>query len=95
MTNTPHETAAQIIKHYGAQKQLVQLMEECSELIQAASKCVRANIDYSDNFVEEMADVKIMLMQFESILPEYYTQLLHDMTVYKLRRQVERMETDP
>ncbi len=94
MTNTPHETAAEIINHYGAKHQLIQLMEECAELIQAASKCVRKDIPYSDDFIEEMGDVFIMLWQFESIMPEYQKQLLQDMIARKLHRQVERMEVE-
>jgi hypothetical protein len=34
MKYTPHEAAAQIITHYGAQNQLVKLCEECGELMQ-------------------------------------------------------------
>jgi len=50
-----------IIVHYGEDQQLEKLVEECAELIQAIIKS--KTID--DNVVEEMADVKNLLEQFE------------------------------
>ena len=50
-----------IMDHYGEDRQLEKLVEECAELIQAIIKS--KTID--DNVVEEMADVKNLLEQFE------------------------------
>ena len=50
-----------IMVHYGEDQQLEKLVEECAELIKAIMKS--KTID--DNVVEEMADVKNLLEQFE------------------------------
>lgn len=65
MINTPTEKAAAIMRHYGAEEQLTLLCEECAELIQAACKCRQRGVTMSDDMIEEIADVTIMLVQFE------------------------------
>lgn len=93
MKFTPHEAAAQIIAHYGAQHQLVKLCEECGELIQQAAKCYSIGIiPYTADMVEEMADVKVMLMQFESIMHQPDRDLLDKIITEKLDRQLDRIE---
>lgn len=49
------------IRKYGKEMQSIVCMEECSELIQAISKCLRGKPDATDNLAEEMADVTICL----------------------------------
>jgi NTP pyrophosphatase (non-canonical NTP hydrolase) len=94
MTNTPTEKARRIIEYYGAWHQLVKLCEECAELTQQAVKCYEMGRRYSASLVEEMADVKVMLMQFESIMTPDYKKALEQIVVEKLDRQIERIEND-
>lgn len=94
MKLTPHEAAAKIITHYGAQHQLVKLCEECGELIQQAAKCYGKGIPYSEDMIEEMADVQIMLMQFRRILPNYWYDRLYEIQRQKLDRQLQRIESE-
>lgn len=92
MKFTPHEAAAQIIAHYGAEHQLVKLCEECGELIQQAAKCYNKEIPYSDDMIEEMADVLVMIMQFETVMSQPDRDLLDKIITEKLERQLKRIE---
>jgi fructose/tagatose bisphosphate aldolase len=85
--------ATAIIEYYGAQHQLLKLAEECAELIQQCMKCFDINIAYHEDFVEELADVKIMLTQFESILTPAFAELYEKIIREKLDRQIERIES--
>lgn len=59
----------EIISHCGEEYILRQLAEECAELSKAALKLIRAQkretemlpLDARENFMEEMADVRVML----------------------------------
>ena len=89
MTNI--ETACRkIIDHYGIQAQKIKLMEELAELIQATAKSPDGLI--TDNMVEEMVDVCIMVEQFRSVFSPDQDSFFDDMIAYKLRRQLMRME---
>jgi len=75
MNKTEQEEIYQkAISKWGYKAQLVMLMEECAELIQASSKMLRyfgqENKDpfWLCNFVEEMADVEIMIEQFKMMV---------------------------
>lgn len=94
MTNTPTEKARRIIEHYGAQHQLVKLCEECAELTQQAAKCYDMGRRYSASLVEEMADVKVMLMQFESIMMPEDREMLECIIAKKLDRQIGRISDE-
>lgn len=94
MTKTPTEKAAVIMQHYGVEKQLTLLCEECSELIKEACKCRRKGVAMHDDMIEEMADVKIMLMQFESIMRLGHKKLLEKTITEKLDRQLKRIENE-
>lgn len=94
MTNTPTEKAKRIIEHYGVSHQLVKLCEECAELTQQAVKCYDAGMEYSYRLVEEMADVKVLLMQFESIMMPEDREMLECIIAKKLDRQIGRIEND-
>ncbi len=51
---------------FGTDAQLMMLMEECAELIQATSKVIRQRKSKTScwrNFIEEIADVEIMIDQ--------------------------------
>ena len=61
-----HEKCKKIVDHYGVDHQLDVLVEEMGELLQAIGKLKRYNA--RDNFIEELSDVSIMLLQmFESL----------------------------
>lgn len=92
MKLTPHEAAAKIIAHYGAAPQLVKLCEECGELIQQAVKCYDRGVSYSDDFIEELADVIVMILQFESIMSRPDSELLQRTVTEKLNRQLKRID---
>lgn len=94
MKYTPHEAAAKIITHYGTAHQLVKLCEECAELTQQAAKCYDKGIPYSDDMIEEIADVLVMIKQFETVMSQPDRDLLEDQIVYKLRRQLERIANE-
>jgi len=94
MINTPDELAEKIIRHYGAEKQLVILAEECGELIQECCKCLRLGIPFSEDMIYEMADVIVMIKEFKAVMPEYYLDKLDEAIGYKLQRQIERIENE-
>jgi NTP pyrophosphatase (non-canonical NTP hydrolase) len=96
MKNTPEELAAQIMQHYGAEAQKDILIEECAELIQAVEKSRRIEDKpaYTYDMISEMADVQIMLWQFESVMTAYARQCFEDEVYRKLRRQIERIEEE-
>lgn len=62
---------------FGSERQSLIAMEECSELCQSISKCLRyydsrnynseVNDKYRDNLAEEVADVLIMIEQLKEI----------------------------
>ena len=58
-----------VIKHYGVDYQTNIAMEECAELTKAVSKVKRFGLtkENKDNLVEEIADVKIVIMQLMQI----------------------------
>lgn len=99
MTDTPFEQAAAIMAHYGAEHQKDILIEECAELIQAVEKSRRGVLAedkpaYTYDMISEMADVQIMLWQFKSVMTAYSRQCLEDEIQRKLRRQLDRIESE-
>lgn len=63
------ELIEKIIDKYGIQIQSNIAMEECAELIQAISKCLRSKdivpMQVRENLIEEMADVLICIEQLK------------------------------
>lgn len=94
MKYTSHEAAAKIIAHYGTAHQLVKLCEECGELIQQATKCYDKGIPYSDDMIEEIADVIVMIRQFETVMSQPDRDLLDQIVMEKLERQLERIANE-
>ena len=91
--------AAAIMQHYGAEHQKDILIEECAELIQAVEKSRRGILAedkpaYTYDMISERADVQIMLWQFESVMTAYSRQCFEDEIQRKLRRQLERIESE-
>ena len=75
---------------YGKEPQLIVLMEECGELIQACSKQLRRKDKSINNLIEELADVRIMIEQIEHLYG--IKSFVEDEMKYKLIRQLERMK---
>lgn len=83
------EMINRIADMYGKEPQLVMLMEECGELIQACSKQLRRKDKSINNLIEELADVRIMIEQIEHLYG--IKSFVEDEMKYKLIRQLERM----
>ena len=88
--------AAQIMQHYGAENQKDILIKECAELIQAVEKTRRIEDKpiFTEDVVWEMADVYIMLMQFQTQMSNYWRGEYEKAIMHKLRRQIERIENE-
>ena len=69
MTQTEKDLYERNIRYHGTQQETTIAMEECSELIQAISKCKRYGcIDkYRENLIEEIADVLIIINELQLI----------------------------
>ncbi len=78
-----------IMDHYGEDRQLEKLVEECAELIKAIMKS--KTID--DNVVEEMADVKNLLQQFE-LTQICLIDTIESVIESKVDRELERIKAD-
>lgn len=92
--NENYIKASRIMEHYGAQHQLTKLCEECGELIQQACKCVDSGQPYSEEFVEELADVRVLTMQFETVMSQPDRDLIDKIITEKLERQLDRIEEE-
>lgn len=83
-----HEKCKKIIDHYGVEHQLDVLVEEIGELLQAIGKLKRYNA--RDNFIEELSDVSIMMLQmFESLDLVEREKFIKTMN-FKVDRQLNR-----
>ena len=80
-----------IADHYGTLGQLNKTKEECQELIDAIDGYLHKQ-DSRAHIAEEIADVRVMLMQLEYLLdiePE-----VEVMMRYKVDRQLKRIEAE-
>lgn len=78
--------AGEILKHYGEQHQQEKAIEEMAELITAIKHGDR------DNYVEELADVQVMIEQLFQAL-SFEEQQKFIVTVHnKISRQLERIQ---
>lgn len=90
------ETQQRIIfRHYGAENQLDQLIEECAELITAISKYKRNKswldrIDLSYNIAEEMSDVMNLIQQFMLVDKDLF-DLIEKIKAEKVTREISRI----
>ncbi len=80
------EKCKEIFEHFGFDAQQDKLVEECDELIEAAQ-----GEDY-DSFIEELADVSIMIAQMFISLDEEQKAQFFDMIDHKLGRTLERIK---
>ena len=69
MTQAEKDLYERNIQYHGIEQETTIAMEECSELIQAISKCKRYGcIDkYRENLIEEIADVLIIINELQLI----------------------------
>lgn len=80
-----------IADHYGYFWQRDMLTEECAEVIQAVNKCRRCCVDAQNNFLEELADIKVLLAQMEHFLNEdKITAIANE----KIARELKRIEKE-
>ena len=94
MTSDMKRACKQIIAHYGDRAQRHILIEECAELIQAVIKCERGCEGADDNFIEELADVTIMIEQMVQSLCLYDVQRYNEMLKKKINRQLKRIQLE-
>lgn len=84
-----------IIDKYGIKAQSMIAMEECAELIQAISKCVRSNnfpaVEEREHLIEEMADVMFCMEQLQ-VMYSITDEELYAMKQSKEKRTIERMK---
>lgn len=92
MTDIQEKRIGEILHHYGAQAQRRQLVEECAELIQAVTKLERnPNTTTLYNFIEELADVEIMLEQMRQTLTDRERDTMLRIENAKINRQLQRI----
>lgn len=85
-------TYRQILEHWGLDKQINQVSEECAELIIALNKWRRASPDKKPDIrtvAEEIADVQIMLEQMKEAFQCDF--LVESLIEQKLERTLKRM----
>lgn len=82
---------AEIAQHYGEGSQLAILQEECAELIQAVSKIRRGAPKAYEHFIDELADVSIMIEQLTSYMDDDDKTTLYKKVNEKINRQLERI----
>lgn len=75
----------QIFEFYGKEHQTLQLVQELAELIQAITKGDK------ENFIEEIADVQVMIDQFIIMHPDLDKEMRR-IQLEKVKRQLKRME---
>ena len=80
-------------RKYHISKEL-DLCEECGELIQAAIKAHEIGADITTDFVGELADVYVLIRQFLATMPTVWRTEFDTMVNFKLRRQIERIESE-
>ena len=85
------ERIKSIADHYGIEKQLHQLAEECSELAVEASHSARKGVTVK--IIEEMADVLLMIEQVV-YLAEIDMCDIEDCIDFKLNRQMNRISNE-
>lgn len=80
-----------ILNHYGITEQVSKLKEECRELIEAADGYINGT-DSKAHFLEEMADVEVMLDQMK--LHFNAQDKVDEIKRFKVKRQLGRMERE-
>lgn len=93
MTQTEKDLYERNIQYHGIEQETTIAMEECSELIQAISKCKRYGcIDkYRENLIEEIADVLFAIDELKLIY-NISDEVISEIKQYKINRQDYRIE---
>lgn len=84
LENANAEMGRKVWEHYGEEAQTKKLVEELAELITAIAR------EDTRAIREEMADVKVMIMQFENGMGIDTLPIMN----YKLHRQLARIEKE-
>lgn len=87
------EIIQQILNKYDKNQQVLQTVEEMSELTKELIKNINRNKENEAEIILEIADVQIMLMQLIEIYKIDGNKLLGAIE-YKLLRQKERIENE-
>ncbi len=88
------EAAKLILEHYGQKKQELQAVQELTELILLlTARPDQRDSQYKSNVTMEIADVLVMIMQIK-ILHGITDDEINDVIVYKLNRQLDRIEKE-
>lgn len=83
-----------IINHYGVNAQQRQLVEEVFELQEAIIQYEKPRRYHSkEHIAEEIADVMVMLKQFQ-LYYDISTEEIEKIMQYKVDRQIKRIEDD-
>ena len=95
MTQQEKDLYERNIKYHGIEQETTIAMEECSELIQAISKCKRYGCinKYRENLIEEMTDVLLMIDEFKMIY-QISDVDISDIRKYKMDRQSYRLKNN-
>ena len=95
MTQQEKDLYERNIKYHGIEQETTIAMEECSELIQAISKCKRYGCinKYRENLIEEMTDVLIMIDELKMIY-QISDVDISDIRQYKMNRQSYRFKNN-
>lgn len=83
----------EIVNKYGKEKQVLQAVEEMSELTKELIKNINRNKDNKKEITLEISDVIIMLMQL-MLIYGIDPEKVHGGIEYKLLRQKERIENE-
>ena len=95
MTWTEKDLYERNIQYHGIEQETTIAMEECSELIQAISKCKRYGcVDkYRDNLIEEIADVLIIINELQLIY-DISNDDIENIKKYKIDRMDYRIKNN-
>lgn len=93
MTHIQEKRCGDILTHYGSIKQMRQTAEECAELIRAIMRELEPGFNTTAhyNFIEELADVEIMVEQMKQTLTDTDRDTLLRVENAKINRQLQRI----
>lgn len=86
------ERIKKIAIHYGLIPQMKKTQEELKELDEAITLFLDGEKNTLDHVIEELVDVKIMLLQIETLL--HVDEAICEYAKYKLNRQIERIRME-
>lgn len=94
MTDEQTKGCNAILNYYGLDCQRMILIEEMGELLQAISKSSRYGNKTPIGFIEELADVRIMIEQMFLSLSEKEKITFDTIVTCKINRQLKRIESE-